>query len=99
MLPSTRRSICSCSKDLEVFACDTGARLERRGQPEAERDFPIEEMFVSKKAYALALTVLLGATPVALAPQAAHSTTGSQNQELSQSDRMRARKMIGSRVY
>ena len=52
-----------------------------------------------KKAHALALAALLGATPVALAAPPRHSTGASQSQEFMQPDQMRASRMIGSRVY
>jgi sporulation protein YlmC with PRC-barrel domain len=54
---------------------------------------------MSKKAYALAIAALLGATQIAVAAQPAHSTAARQGQEFIQPDQMRASKMIGSRVY
>jgi len=95
----TQRSYLTVLKSLGKRSRGIPARDLKDGvSPKAER-IQIEEIFVSKKAYALAVVALLGATPVALAAQPAHSTAGTQNQELIQPDRMRARKMIGSRVY
>jgi sporulation protein YlmC with PRC-barrel domain len=53
---------------------------------------------MSKTAHALAIAVLLGTTPLALAAQPANSTNARQ-QEFIKPDQMRASKMIGSRVY
>ena len=52
---------------------------------------------MSKKAYAIALATLLGATPIAFAAQPAN--TEGQSQGTIQPDRMLATKVIGSRVY
>ena len=54
---------------------------------------------MSKKAYAIAMAAMLGATPVAFAAQTANHQPARQGQEVIQPDQMRASKMIGSRVY
>ena len=54
---------------------------------------------MSKKAYAIAVAILLGATPVAFAAQTGNHQPARQGQEVIQPDQMRASKMIGSRVY
>ena len=54
---------------------------------------------MSKKAYAIAMAPMLGATPVAFAAQTANHQPARQGQEVIQPDQMRASKMIGSRVY
>jgi len=54
---------------------------------------------MSKKAYAIAIAALLGATPIAFAAQPANHNAARQAQETIQPDQMRASKMIGNRVY
>ena len=54
---------------------------------------------MSKKAYAIAMAAMLGATPVAFAAQTGNHQPARQGQEVIQPDQMRASKMIGSRVY
>jgi sporulation protein YlmC with PRC-barrel domain len=54
---------------------------------------------LSKNAYAIAVAILLGATPVASAAQTGNHQPARQGQEVIQPDQMRASKMIGSRVY
>jgi hypothetical protein len=54
---------------------------------------------MSKKAYAIAVAALLGATPVAFAAQPANHHVAGQSQGTIQPDRMLASKMIGSGVY
>jgi sporulation protein YlmC with PRC-barrel domain len=54
---------------------------------------------MSKKAYAIAVAVLLGTTPLALAAHTTNQSAARQGQEVIQPDQMRASKMIGSRVY
>jgi sporulation protein YlmC with PRC-barrel domain len=54
---------------------------------------------MSKKAYAIAIAAMLGATPVAFAAQTGNHQPARQGQEVIQPDQMRASKMIGSRVY
>jgi sporulation protein YlmC with PRC-barrel domain len=54
---------------------------------------------MSKKAYAIAVAALLGATPIAFAAQPADHHAAGQSQGTIQPDQMLASKMIGSRVY
>ena len=54
---------------------------------------------MSKKAYAIAVAALLGATPIAFAAQPANHHAAGQSQGTIQPDQMLASKMIGSRVY
>jgi sporulation protein YlmC with PRC-barrel domain len=54
---------------------------------------------MSKKAYAIAVAALLGATPIAFAAQPANHHAAGQSQGTTQPDQRRASKMIGSRVY
>ena len=54
---------------------------------------------MSKKAYAIAVAALLGATPIAFAAQPANHHAAGQSQGTIQPDQMLASKMIGRRVY
>ena len=54
---------------------------------------------MSTKVQALAIALLVGASPIAFAAQNAHPNAASQREESIQPDQMRASKMIGSSVY
>ena len=54
---------------------------------------------MSTKVQALAIALLVGASPIALAAQNAHPNAAWQHEESIHPDQMRASKMIGSSVY
>jgi sporulation protein YlmC with PRC-barrel domain len=54
---------------------------------------------MSTKVQALAIALLVSASPMAFAAQTTHPSATSQHEEAIQPDQMRASKMIGSSVY
>src|SRR5947207_9907711 len=92
-------------RDLETFNCTLTYSLggrQRTVNPKLPLQAPrslLRRKFMSKKAYAIAVAILLGATPVAFAAQTANHQPARQSKEAIQADPMSASQIIGSRVY